>query len=525
MMRIVAAAVSCAIAVLTPSAALAGVERFAVIIGNNRGLAEDGVLQYAESDASRVFDVLRELGGFQPANMVLLRDEDATTVQRTLISFNDRIRTMLSLPDTQAMLFVYYSGHADAEDLHLGETRLPVADLAQLARGSAANFRLVVLDACRSGALTRLKGGKIRAPFGLAGERVPDDGLAFLTASAATEDAQESDELRSSFFTHAFVSGLLGAADSDGNGEVSIDEAYRYAYEGTIRSTSRTWSGTQHPAFRYDFRGQGSVVLTRPDAFAMQRATLQFPSGLGFLLMRESAEGAVIAEVEQLTPKRTLSMRPGRYFVRARGPEVMYEGRLELAAGSTRVIELEELQRIEYARLVRKGRGTLSMAQALEVGGYVRSVLPNAETMCSGAFVGYGADFESFGARARLSACHSGFDNPVVVGSTNAYDLDLRVARSWDFAALALELGVGGGLSLFTQAFETRGKAPSLRTLAPFIAIGASALLDLGWRGTYLRLDLAAETHFISLREDASSAASQRVHFAVRPGLGLGKHF
>jgi hypothetical protein len=50
-------------------------------------------------------------------------------------------------------------------------------------------------------------------------------------------------------------------------------------------------------------------------------------------------------------------------------------------------------------------------------------------------------------------------------------------------------------------------------------------VLDLGWRGMYLRLDLAAETHFIRLREDALHAASQRVHFAVRPALGLGKHF
>jgi hypothetical protein len=142
-----------------------------VIIGNNRGLAEDAALQYAESDAARVFDVWRELGGFQPANMVLLRDEDATTVQRTLIAFNDRIRAALALPNTQAMLFVYYSGHADADDLHLGPTRLAITDLAQLARGSAANFRLVVLDACRSGTRTRLKGGKIVAPFDIPGDR------------------------------------------------------------------------------------------------------------------------------------------------------------------------------------------------------------------------------------------------------------------------------------------------------------------------------------------------------------------
>jgi hypothetical protein len=525
MIRRTAVAALCAIAWLTPGAALAEVERFAVVIGNNHGLGSDGALQYAESDASRVFDVLRELGNFKPANMVLLRGEDAATVQQTLISVNDRIRAALSLPDAQAMLFVYYSGHADADNLHLGATRLPITQLAQLARGSAANFRLVVLDACRSGALTRVKGGKIRAPFDIA-ERVPEEGLAFLTASAADEDAQESDELRSSFFTHALVSGLLGAADRDRNGEVAIDEAYRYAYEGTIRATSRTFSGTQHPAFRYDFRGQGSVVLTRPEAYAGQRASLQFPVGYGFLLMRDTPDGPVIAEIEEYTPQRALSLRPGRYFVRARGRAVMYEGPLSAAAGSTHTLTLAELNRIEYARLVRKGsQGEVSLAQAIEVGSQVRSVLPNAETLCIGAFVGYALDFASFGARARFGACHSGFDNPLVESASNAYDLDLRLARTWDFARVALELGLGGGLSLFTQSFRTLGRAPHRQTLAPFLAIGAGALFDLAWHGVYLRVDLAVETHFISLRTDALSVPERTGHFALRSALGFGTHY
>lgn len=55
-----------------------------------------------------------------------------------------RLRSARTRPDTQIVLFVYYSGHADAEDLHLGESRLAVAEIAQLVRGSAADFRLLV---------------------------------------------------------------------------------------------------------------------------------------------------------------------------------------------------------------------------------------------------------------------------------------------------------------------------------------------------------------------------------------------
>jgi hypothetical protein len=148
-----------------PSSALARVQRFALIAGNNRGHAPDLELRYAESDASKVAQVLRDLGGFEPADIVILRGEDAQTVRSTLINLNDRIRAAGAIPGQQALLFVYYSGHADAQALRLGPSRLEFRELAQLVRGSSANFRLLVVDACRSGTLTRLKGGHLVAPF------------------------------------------------------------------------------------------------------------------------------------------------------------------------------------------------------------------------------------------------------------------------------------------------------------------------------------------------------------------------
>jgi hypothetical protein len=512
------------LSLLAPSAAYASVERFAVVIGSNRGEPEDQELRYAESDAEHMFEVLRDLGGFQPANMVLLQAETAATVVRTLITVNDRIRAATALPDGQALLFVYYSGHADADDLHLGATRLPITQLAQLARGSAANFRLVVLDACRSGSLTRVKGGKLRAKFELPSEHMPEDGLAFLTATASNEDAQESDELQASFFTHALISGLLGAADRDANGEVALDEVYRYAYDQTVRSTSRTWSGTQHPAFRYDFRGQGSVVLTRPESYAEQRATVQLPPGFGVLLLRGEPDGPVVAEVAAHALQRSVSLRPGRYFVRARAQRVLYEGNIVAAAGAHVAVDTTQLQRIEYARLVRKGKTAAALSQSVELGGRLRSTLGNAQTPCIGGFVGYGVDTQQLGARARLGACTSGFDNAYVSATSRAYDLDVRVYHAWDVSIVALELGLGGGLALFTQDLESRGETPNRKTLVPFVVLGAGAVLDI-WRGFYLSLDVAAETHFMRLREDAQSPAKQTAQFALRGSVGIGQHF
>jgi hypothetical protein len=307
------------------SVAQARVQRFAIVIGNNQGLPGDGALRYAESDASRMNDVLLELGSFEPVNVVLLAGKSASTLRSTLITLNDRIRATVSLPNTQVMLFVYYSGHADAENLHMGESLFGIAELAELVRGSAASFRLLILDACRSGALTRVKGGRITAPFGMPEEpRAPEEGLAFLTASSADEDAQESDALRGSFFTHALISGLLGAADGDGDGSVALDEAYRYAYESTVRATSRTLAGAQHPTFHYDFRGYGALVLTRPALVSDRRGVLRLPANMDVLIMADHADGPVIAEVGARDPNRALSLRAGVYYLRARGDAELF---------------------------------------------------------------------------------------------------------------------------------------------------------------------------------------------------------
>jgi hypothetical protein len=306
-----------ALAVLLLPAAAAAQERFAVVVGNDQGQPPDLPLSYAETDASRVASMLQEVGGVRPENLVLLRGQDAGTVRSTLIAVNDRVRAA----GRQAMLIVYYSGHADAGALHLGATPLELRELEQLVRGSAASFRLLILDACRSGALTRVKGGTPIPPFDIQlGERVAGEGAVFLTSSSASEDSQESDEIKGSFFTHALVSGLLGAADANADGRVTLDETYRYAYEATLRASSRSMAGIQHPTFEYDVRGMGDVVLASLDARAPGRAFIQLPAGRTWLLFQNSAEGAVVGEVgAQDRARRRARRAPGRDRGRSTG--------------------------------------------------------------------------------------------------------------------------------------------------------------------------------------------------------------
>jgi hypothetical protein len=87
-------------------------------------------------------------------------------------------------------------------------------------------------------------------------------GHAFLTSSAETEAAQESDRIRASYFTHYLISGFRGAADLSGDGKVTLNEAYQFAFNETLGRTVDTRGGAQHPSYDINLTGTGDVVMT-----------------------------------------------------------------------------------------------------------------------------------------------------------------------------------------------------------------------------------------------------------------------
>jgi hypothetical protein len=325
--------------------------RFAVSIGNNHGLPDEPVLRFAEEDARKVSEVLQETGGFHAEDVVVLTGGNVTDIRRALLTVNDRARA-----EEGSVVVVYFSGHASAEGLHIEGEELSLEELEHFVRGSAASFRVLIVDACRSGALTEVKGGKPAPAYSLTSP--PTEGYVVLTAAAAGEDAQESEELRGSFFTHFLASGLLGAADANADRQVTLDEAYNYAFAATVASSSRTLAGTQHPTFRYDLKGKGELVLS---SFGNpEHAQLGFKEPLDFIVFDDG--GAVVAEVSGSAPNRSVVVPAGTLVVRARGVDAAFEGKVTAQRGQTLEVSTDMLERFEYARLVRKGIGERRVA-------------------------------------------------------------------------------------------------------------------------------------------------------------------
>lgn len=499
--------------------ASAAVLRYAVVVGNDEGDTDERRLRYAQDDAQKVARVLQNLGRFAPENTTVLLGEDADEVKRVLISINDRIRDETARGN-EVVLFVYYSGHADAQALHLRDTRLDVRTLRQLVRGSSAEVRVLMLDACRSGALTRVKGVTPTKRFDVSvDDRLSQEGMVFLTSSTATEDAQESEELKGSFFTHYFVSGLLGAADEDGNRAVTMSEAYGYAYDRTIRASSRTMYGVQHPTFSMQLRGRDDLVLSWLGG--ERRARVQFPKGRTYLLFADDRDGPVVAEIGRNDVVRELSLQPGRYFVRARLRDALLEGTVRVEPDATTVVEDRGMRRTEYARLARKG-GTRRLSHGPQVGAQVVSGLWQGASPCWGVRAGYSIDHRWLTVVPRAGWCRSNNRRAVLPTTLDHYDLDVSMLHAFDLPVITIGLGVVGGVGVLRQRFHTSREAPSNTTIAGHVDV----LLALTWdlpRGIYFQTDVALQGHAFSIDDDGRRV--ERFVPAGRGFLGLGKRF
>lgn len=502
-------------------------ERHAIVIGNNRGEAGEVPLRYAEADAEKMAGVLLDVGGVAAEHLVLLQGADVADVRRALVTVNERIRS--GRPE-ESVLIVYYSGHADEEALHLGDTALGLDELRGLVQGSAAAFRLLMLDACRSGGLTQVKGGRMIPPSTMFfRDDLVGQGMVYLSATAADEDAQESEEIRGSFFTHYLVTGLLGAADVDGDGAVDLNEAYRFAYDNTLRASSRSLGGTQHPTFRQDIKGKGDIVLTRWSAPG-DRAFMRFPPGQTWLVIRDSEGGAIIAEVGAQDRYRTIGVRPGQYFVRGRGRDALLEGTVEAQPRSTIDVANVSLERTAYARLVRKGGSQApKVVHGIQLAYRLRSGLESNSTVCQGMFGGYSADLRAVTLIGRIGFCRGRFEIDRVDGKSREVDFELRVHKPVDVRRFTIDFGIGVALALLRQEVrqpQLGGVLPNedeRNTYAFHGDVTVGLQYDFG-PGLYVGVEGAAMLYLFE-REQRDGSAELEADFAARLGVIVGVRF
>jgi len=357
-----------------PGAAV--LQRYTLVIGANFGGADRPQLQYAVSDAERFARVMVELGGVAPANEIVLKQPRLRQLLDALDLLHARVsaaRRGAGATGGRIEVVLYYSGHADEKGLLLGEDRLSYVSLRDRLDEIPADVRIAVLDACASGAFTRLKGGVSRPPF-MVDESSSMHGHAFLTSSAETEAAQESDRIGASFFTYYLVSALRGAADLSGDGRVTLSEAYQFAFTETLGRTVGTRGGAQHPSYDINLTGSGDVVMTDMRQTA---ATLVLPEDLdGRVFIRNAARELIVELYKSAGRPVEIGLEAGAYDVHVEHDTTSRVAKTQIAAGARVTLDARQFGAApreptrlrggpEVSRFALKGRSRFALTSGL----------------------------------------------------------------------------------------------------------------------------------------------------------------
>ena len=222
--------------------------RFAVVVGWNAPPRADlPPLRYADDDAVRWAILLRSFG----ADVQLLTDLDPESrrlyagaapkaekpTRRALAGALDRVTAEIVAAKAQgarAVLYFVYAGHGDVEAgegyVALADGRFFRRDLeSEVLARSRADINHVIVDACRSFYFVygRGPGGQRRPWQGSyfsteAAARFPNTG--FLLSSSSGAPSHEWEEFQAGIFSHEVRSGLLGAADANGDRRIDYRE-------------------------------------------------------------------------------------------------------------------------------------------------------------------------------------------------------------------------------------------------------------------------------------------------------------
>ncbi|MFP2909677.1 caspase domain-containing protein [Pyxidicoccus sp. 3LFB2] len=457
-----------------------------------------------------MFGLFRDAGGLLPDDAQLIVGANAGRVRAALDVLRARMAREAGPAD---QLLVYVSSHADGDALHLSGSQLPVKELVQFMEQSPVGVAVMFIDSCRSGRATRVKGLQPVEERVVQWSAPAIQGRVIVTSSSADELSQESDDIQGSFFTHHLLAGLRGAGDVSRDGRVTLQEAYSYAYGRTVESTLLTRAGSQHPAFLFDLKGQGELVLTAPVS-ASSRLVITVPEPGEWVVASEEG-GVVLGVFSKGNGPVMLAVPPGGYRLRVRRDEAWLETRVTVPVRGVMTVDAPVLRQGTLIAMREKGprpwRGSLHLGVnfANGTGAHISSAL-GAQALAVLRGPSESGFFNAFSATAAWRGSDSlrrqGFRQ-------REWELRLGLGHRLGGQEGAFVFGPEVGAMLLEQQAE--GGTASGFTL--YGGVGASVWLTLGRMSVVLTGTLGGA----GIPEEAGT----RLALRIGGGAGLGWNF
>jgi len=169
------------------------------------------------------------------------------------------------------LLLFYFSGHGTAErgesylltrDTRLSAlkyTALAISEVRQLMLDSPARAKVIVVDACHSGAMIG-KAEPTMTPEFIQRVFQEATGMAVLASCTAGQQSWEWPSQKRSVFTYYLLEALAGRADWDGKGFVTVSDVSRYVTDA-VKRWAAEHGVPQTPTLQYTVAGD--IILAR----------------------------------------------------------------------------------------------------------------------------------------------------------------------------------------------------------------------------------------------------------------------
>lgn len=252
-----------------PESAYGTGNRWAILVGVN-GYEDEinyGHLQVCVKDVDALCHTL-VAGGFDPSRIRVLTDDtsELPTRENVLVALS----AIANATEPDDLLLFYYSGHGDEDDsesylvarngrrLVLCDTAIPLSRVRQVVEQAPARAKVIILDACHSGADIGGKGPKPMSAEFLKHVFEQAEGMAILASCKQGQLSYEWRVRERSVFTHHLVEALAGQADRDEKGFVTVQDVNRHVVDG-VKLWASQRNVSQTPTLQYTVAGD--IVL------------------------------------------------------------------------------------------------------------------------------------------------------------------------------------------------------------------------------------------------------------------------
>jgi hypothetical protein len=254
---------------------------YALLIGVGESAVPGLSLPVSVNDTQAIYGALidPDLCGYidDKHHIKTLNNEDAT--KANILAGLDWLR-LQAKKDTEATIFIYYSGHGwvDKTDKsyyliphdidEMPNSALSSQDFIEALRKIDAKRLLVVIDSCHAAGMATSKDlektdTELSEKFNSFVNSVPSkqlfsekikqrDGRVVFTSSSGEEKSWYKEDQTISFYTFHFLEALQGAGNKPGDTEVKVSNLMNYLGETVNKTVRKLCNAEQNPRFDFD---------------------------------------------------------------------------------------------------------------------------------------------------------------------------------------------------------------------------------------------------------------------------------